>query len=301
MTIYNGLRNVYGVIRPVYNVIRPKQFDSVLVNPIINLNKQYSGGAFPIYIPVYRDKKPPPHIKDEYNYKQQFDFRQNPLFQCNPPGINDCVNSSNAGCKTNRVRFIINGLASTDNRITNTYNLALSKTEESRKNVIAKYDIDNLTPEEYANIQTYIKQIHSETEKEYNQVSKLVNNQKTLVESVSNDIDSSLVSMSFMTIGMIYLNYRYFMPSHIDYHFIDYILCNKIMFQYWGWLVPISKYAEIVDLKKKRTELVDLYSEYTKENYMGRYQHKLNMLSAIGTYFQNKFDNINHDKQHKNQ
>ena len=49
----------------------------------------------PLIVPIYNwgnttTYKPK---KDEEDYEQKFDFRMNPLFQCNPIGVNDTVNS----------------------------------------------------------------------------------------------------------------------------------------------------------------------------------------------------------------
>ena len=63
----------------------------------------------PIFIHHRTPSEPKPPIKDDDNYKQAFDFRLNPLFQCNPVDVNNYVN--NNPHIPQDTRFIINSMA----------------------------------------------------------------------------------------------------------------------------------------------------------------------------------------------
>jgi hypothetical protein len=235
--------------------------------------------AFPMFIPVYRDNPKP--LKDEENYDQQFDFTLNPLYQCNPVGINDCVNNSKSSVPYD-VRMVINGLASTERNI---YKLVANPVinDKAKQQIITEYKINTLSPTDIASINSYLNQIITKTEKEYAQVSKLVNNKDKLVNSVSNGIAGDYAATVVSGAVIAYIEYKYFTLTHMDYGTGWRVLLDTLHIQYWGWVIPALFSVGIPVLTTKRNKLNELYSEYTQKNYMGKYQYKLDMLNKIKT------------------
>jgi hypothetical protein len=232
---------------------------------------------FPMFVPLYRDNPRP--LKDEENYHQQFDFRLNPLYQCNPVGINDCVNNSKSSVPYD-VRMVINGLASTERNI---YKLVANPVinDKTKQQIIDEYKIKTLSPADIASINSYLNQIITETEKEYAQVSKLVNNKDKLVNSVSDSLAGDYAATVVSGTVIAYIEYKYFTMSYMDYGIGWRALLDILHLQYWGWIIPVMFSVGIPILTTRRKELNALYSEYTQKNYMGKYQYKLDMLNKI--------------------
>jgi hypothetical protein len=231
----------------------------------------------PTFIPLYRDRPKP--LKDEENYNQQFDFTLNPLFQCNPIGINDCVNNSKSTVPYD-VRMVINGLASTDRNI---YKLVANPVidDKTKQQIIDEYKINTLSPTDIASINSYLNQIITETEKEYSQVSKLVNNKDKLVNSVSDTLVGDCTATFISGSVIAYIEYKYFTMSYMDYGIGWCALLDCLHLQYWGWVIPALFSVGIPIMINKHNKLNELYSEYTQKNYMGKYQYKLDMLNKI--------------------
>lgn len=231
----------------------------------------------PTFIPLYRDRAKP--LKDEENYNQQFDYTLNPLYQCNPIGINDCVNNSKSTVPYD-VRMVINGLASTERNI---YKLVANPVinDKTKQKIITEYKINSMSPQDIASINSYLNQIITETEKEYAQVSKLVNNKDKIVNSVSDTLVGDCTATFISGSVIAYIEYKYFTMSYMDYTTIWHALLDVFHLQYWGWVIPALFSVGIPILTTKRNKLNELYSEYTQKNYMGKYQYKLDMLNKI--------------------
>jgi len=170
--------------------------------PLIASYQQQVRTFVPVIVPIYNwgstPKKPK---KDEEDYEQEFDFTVNPLFQCNPTGVNDTVNAGsgvndtvnagsgvndtvNAGSGVNdtvnagsgvigvgtsqvpyKVRMLINGLASTDRNIYKLTDPTLLPAD--RREIIKQYELATFTKEELALVRGFMDQIGNQTEREY--------------------------------------------------------------------------------------------------------------------------------------
>jgi len=150
--------------------------------PLIASYQQQVRTFVPVIVPIYNwgstPKKPK---KDEEDYEQEFDFTVNPLFQCNPTGVNDTVNAGsgvndtvNAGSGVigvgtsqvpYKVRMLINGLASTDRNIYKLTDPTLLPAD--RREIIKQYELATFTKEELALVRGFMDQIGNQTEREY--------------------------------------------------------------------------------------------------------------------------------------
>lgn len=232
----------------------------------------------PVFIPPgNNNNNPKPPIKDEENYNQSFDVTPNPLYQCNPVGVNECVNNSKSMVSYN-VKMLINGLASTDRQI---YKLVDNSNTLETNKIIDEYNINTLTPTELASVNSYMTQIVKETEKEYNQVTKLITNRDTLIKSVSNSIEANTFTTILGSLAIAYMEYRYFTVPCSKYGFPSYLMYDVLKLQYWGWIIPTATAVVTNDRINTRNKLKDLYAEYTQKNYMGKYQYKLDMLNKV--------------------
>jgi hypothetical protein len=231
-----------------------------------------------MFIP-FGNNSPKPSIKDEENYHQPFDVTLNPLYQCNPEGVNECVNNSKSIVSYN-VRMLINGLASIDRQIYKLVDISKNPAAEIVK-ITDEYKINTLTPTELASVNTYLTQIVKETEKEYSQVTKLINNRDTLIKSVSDSIENNTITTILGSLAIVYMEYRYFTVNYLDYGIPSHIIYDLLKLQYWGWIIPTANAIVTNDRINTRNKLKDLYAEYTQKNYMGKYQYKLDMLNKV--------------------
>ena len=250
-----------------------------LITP--RITKQFTRSIFvPVIIPSINNKPKPP-IKDEEDYNQPFDVTLNPLYQCNPVGVNECVNNSKSTVSYN-VRMLINGLASTDRQI---YRLADNSNTVETKKIIDEYKINTLTPTELASVNSYMTQIINATEKEYTQVTKLITNRDTLIKSVSDSIAANTATTILGSLAIAYMEYRYFTVPCSKYGIPSYFMYDVLKLQYWGWIIPTANAVITNDRIETCNKLKDLYSEYTQKNYMGKYQYKLDMLNKLKSRF----------------
>lgn len=242
--------------------------------PVIKMQSHHI--VIPQFIPIWN------RITNVDDHNQIIDFTENPLYKSNPTGINNYVNDLNSIVPYN-VRMIINGLASTDREI---YNLVNNSSIDIKNKIIADYKIDTLTPIDIASINSYIYKIAAETEKEHSKVSKFIFDYDMLINNVSNDITKNKFYTYVTSAICIYIDYKYItLPhSHDNVGLLDIIYYYSNL-QYWCWILPAGFIARTYNLTNMRNKFKNLYSEYMKNNYIGKYQYKLDMLFKFNNVF----------------
>lgn len=247
----------------------------------------------PIYI--YRTpSEPKPPVKDEDNYNQPFDFRLNPLFQCNPLAVNNYVN--NNPHIPQDVRLIINSMAplpfSFPAGANCIYKLAL---DPANKEARAEHNIDRVA-DNHNTIIYWMDKIIYATDHEFGQVHKLVFNRDRFIKKLDADKSRSTTFSIISGLAVAYLEYRYFVHSgpHTygpDGPFSQFgYLANRVLFevfnvQYWSWIFPTMFALDSVSLGSQRAELNEIYDTYVKEDYITKYRLKLDMLGKLKAVF----------------
>lgn len=244
----------------------------------------------PLIVPIYNwgnttTYKPK---KDEEDYEQKFDFRMNPLFQCNPIGVNDTVNSgfSTGTCQIPyKVRKIVNGFASTDRNIYKLTDPMLRPCE--RQKIIKEYELAMVTNVELAQVLFFMDQIGNQTEREYQQVSKLVHNKDTLIHEADRDKGKTAIMSALGTVAYGWFAYKGFIanPAVREFAPFTHALIEILNMHYWGWTLPAVGWIITADTTNRQKELTSLYWTYTKENYLSKYQYKLTQLNDLRKLF----------------
>lgn len=265
-----------------------------------NTQTQQRRAFVPVFIPIYNwgstPKKPK---KDEEDYEQEFDFTVNPLFQCNPTGVNDTVNAHSVPGpdKGNikmlipyKVRMLVNGLASTDRNIYKLTDPTLLPAD--RQEIIKQYELATFTKEELAQVRLFMDQIGNQTEREYQQVSKLVHNKDTLIQCADSDKGNTAIMSTLGTVLYAWLAYKGFIagPDFREFAPFTRAMTEILNMHYWGWILPAVGWLFTADTAKRQKELTTLYWTYTKESYLSKYQYKLVQLNDLRKLFeQDKF------------
>jgi hypothetical protein len=264
-----------------------------MARPTITLigNAQQRRTFIPVFVPIYGwgSRTPPKPKKTEEDYEQEFDFRLNPLFQCNPTGVNDQVNSG-ASTGTSqvpyKVRMLINGLASTDRNIYKLTDPTLLPCD--RQTIIKQYELTTFTREEMAQVRIIMDQIGNQTEREYRQVSKLVHNKDTLIHSADSDKVQTAIMSAIGTVLYGWLAYKGFIDNRYEpYATFTRAITDVLHLHYWFWLAPAVGWLVTADTSKRQKQLTELYWTYTKENYLTKYQYKLTQMNDLRKLFEN--------------
>lgn len=264
----------------------------------LNLNcsvRQMTYVPMPIFI-HRTPRAPKPPVKDEEDYNQSFDFRLNPLFQCNPLAVNTYVNNNPQIPQD--VRLIINSMAPLPLSFpagTNCiYKLAL---DPANKEARAKHNIDRaIKAGEHVNIHYWMDKIIYATDHEFGQVNKLVFNRDQLIKKLDEDKSRATTLSIISGLVVAYLDYRYFVSSgphtYGPYgafsqfgYLVNKVLYDSLHSQYWTWLFPVVFALESKSLGSQRAELNEIYDTYVKEDYITKYRLKLDMLAKLKTVF----------------
>ncbi len=250
-----------------------------------NTQAQQRRTFIPVFVPIYGwgSRTPPKPKKTEEDYMQKFDYRLNPLFQCNPTGVNDQVNAEPNSLVSYRVRMIINGLASTDRNIYKLTDPTLLPKE--RADIVKQYEIPALTQQELVNVRHFMDQIENATEREYRQVSKLVHNKDTLLGEARADASGQVILSAIGTAIYAWLAYKGFVQYNAC-NTLTYILIEKFNMHYWSWLLPATGWIIAHDTKQRAADIIKLYKTYTYENYLTKYQYKLIQLNDLRKLFE---------------
>lgn len=248
--------------------------------------------AMPIFIPRFVPSSPKPPVKDEENYKQDFDFRLNPLYQCNPTNVNDYINK--ASDIKPEIKTIINSMAPLPFHYTRgkscIYHLAVNPPPQNL-DLVKEYKLNTLTkPDDYNKITFWMKKIITETEKEFNQVNKLITNKDRLLTALDNNKSVSTLGAAFLSALVGYLEYRYFAihNSNIYPGPFSRLIFDLFHLQYWAWIFPAGFWLDVNDLSQRKKLLNAIYDEYIAKDYVSKYQLKLNMLDKLKNVFMSK-------------
>jgi hypothetical protein len=257
----------------------------------LNVYAQQRRTFIPVFIPIYNwGNTPSKPKKDEEDYEQKFDFTVNPLFQCNPTGVNDTVNSGTStgtGQVPYKVRMLINGLASTDRNIYKLTDPTLLTCD--RQEIIKQYELTTFTNEELTQVRFFMDQIGNQTEREYQQVCKLVYNKDTLIHGADSDKVNTAIMSTLGTVLYGWLAYKGFVsqPDFCEFAPFTRAMTDILNMHYWGWTLPAVGWLITADTAKRQRELSDLYWTYTKESYLSKYQYKLVQLNDLRKLFDN--------------
>lgn len=289
--VLSGSRTILNATSKGSNNLRLS--DNTVSNLIVKQSRTMTYVPLPIFIPNYGSSKPKPPVKDEANYKQDFDFRLNPLYQCNPPNVNDYINKA-SGIKP-EIRTIINSMAPLPFHYSRgkscIYHLA-----ENPKNMdlVKEYKLDTLSkPDDYNKITFWMDKILTETQTEFNQVNKLITNKDRLLTALNNDKSDSTIAAVFLSALVGYLEYRYFAIHSANIYLYSPGPFSRAIFdlfhlQYWAWLFPAGFWLDVSDLSQRKKKLNVIYNEYIAGDYVSKYQLKLNMLDKLKNVFMAK-------------
>lgn len=216
--------------------------------------------------------------KDDYDYCQNFDFTQFPLYNTNPNCINDVVNNS---CDIPyNVRIIVNSICDTNREI---YKLVDNKNTNDINKIIDTYKINTLTYKELKYVNICIYNIINEVEQEFTQINKFISNYNLFINNITNDIHKYTTYLIPISGICAYMFYLYFTWPYLHSTFILSLVCD--MTNYLWVCIPIVIGLDIRELNNKRNKLKELYVKYTEKNYLIKYQYKIYMLHKIEDIF----------------
>lgn len=269
----------------------------ILLNPNTISNQTYAKQSrnmtyvpMPVFIPNFGSSKPKPPVKDEENYKQEFDFLLNPLYQCNPTNVNNYINKA-SGIKP-EIRTIINSMAPLPFHYSRGKSCIYHLAENPQNMALVKeYKLDTLSnPDDYNKITFWMDKIITETQTEFNQVNKLITNKDSLLAALNDDKSDSTLAAVFLSALVGYLEYRYLAihSANIELYSPG-PFCRAIFdlfhLQYWAWLFPAGFWLDVNDLSQRKKQLNAIYDKYIAGDYVSKYQLKLNMLTKLKKVF----------------